>query len=298
MNEQQTFFWKQRRKAMVALSQQQSLLVTYAGFRKRGGDDVEGHDVVAFDVAEDEDEGLDGGTATSSTAAASAASSSSSAATAKPAAAAATTVGAPVAIDYSKYDHITVSRSGPKAEDAPAITAFGDIRARCPTQVWSNLQRMGYSRPTPVQQHAIPLAFDGRDVMCCAETGSGKTCAFLLPAVCALLQQQQQQQQNGEGDGGSGKVSSVSSTTTGSPFVHTCGWGGGGGVGNSAVVDRSAGGMQCQRVFIRAPSPPLAPHPPHPPPYATSRPTSSQRHRPSTDHACLCQTVAPNMLTR
>ena len=45
---------------------------------------------------------------------------------------------------------------------------------------------MGYARPTPVQKHAVPFALGGRDVMCCAQTGSGKTCAFLLPVVAHL----------------------------------------------------------------------------------------------------------------
>jgi hypothetical protein len=46
---------------------------------------------------------------------------------------------------------------------------------------------IGWSKPTGIQQQAIPAALEGRDVIGLAETGSGKTGAFALPVLQALL---------------------------------------------------------------------------------------------------------------
>ncbi|APX24039.1 MAG: ATP-dependent helicase [Rhodobacteraceae bacterium] len=51
------------------------------------------------------------------------------------------------------------------------------------------LSRAGFSEPTPIQNQAIPLALEGHDVLGLAQTGTGKTLAFGLPLIDALLAQ-------------------------------------------------------------------------------------------------------------
>src|SRR5215203_5517219 len=62
-------------------------------------------------------------------------------------------------------------------KDLGLLSAFAD---RC--------ERLGYVEPTPIQKQAIPVVLEGGDVIACAETGTGKTAAFLLPILNRQVQ--------------------------------------------------------------------------------------------------------------
>ena len=51
------------------------------------------------------------------------------------------------------------------------------------------VKELGFVKPTPIQTEAVPPALDGRDLLACAQTGSGKTAAFLLPIMHRLMDQ-------------------------------------------------------------------------------------------------------------
>jgi len=51
-------------------------------------------------------------------------------------------------------------------------------------------ERCRFASLTPIQRHAVPLAFEGRDIIASAATGSGKTAAYLIPAIAAILANQ------------------------------------------------------------------------------------------------------------
>ena len=55
-------------------------------------------------------------------------------------------------------------------------------------RIVARIKAIGYTTPTPIQQQAIPMVLKGRDVMGLAQTGTGKTAAFMLPILQRLTQ--------------------------------------------------------------------------------------------------------------
>jgi len=87
-------------------------------------------------------------------------------------------------INFAKYDDIPVSTTGDNVPSA--IKSFTGAGLR-PILV-ENVTKSGYKKPTPVQKNGIPIVMAGRDMMACAQTGSGKTAAFLLPIIHRMIE--------------------------------------------------------------------------------------------------------------
>ncbi|CAJ0961331.1 unnamed protein product, partial [Mesorhabditis belari] len=86
-------------------------------------------------------------------------------------------------INFDKYQEIPVNVKG--SDVPPVMETFDD--AKVSDLVRQNIQRSGYTKPTPVQKYSIPILLAGRDLMSCAQTGSGKTAAFLVPMIDKFL---------------------------------------------------------------------------------------------------------------
>ncbi len=65
------------------------------------------------------------------------------------------------------------------------VTTFSELELD--ENLLEALQDKGFTRPTAIQAAAIPPALDGRDILGSAPTGTGKTAAYLLPALQHLL---------------------------------------------------------------------------------------------------------------
>jgi ATP-dependent RNA helicase DDX3X len=86
-------------------------------------------------------------------------------------------------INFAKYDDIPVETSG--EEVPPPCLEFTIEELGQP--LINNTVRTGYTRPTPVQKYSIPIGLRRRDLMACAQTGSGKTAGFLFPVIAQML---------------------------------------------------------------------------------------------------------------
>ena len=74
-------------------------------------------------------------------------------------------------INFDKYDDIPVEVTG--SNPVKPIQSFD--QAKLSESMQKNVQKAKYTKPTPVQKYAIPTISAGRDLMACAQTGSGKT---------------------------------------------------------------------------------------------------------------------------
>ncbi|XP_056414123.1 ATP-dependent RNA helicase DDX3X isoform X2 [Hyla sarda] len=90
--------------------------------------------------------------------------------------------GSNTGINFEKYDDIPVEATGSNCP--PHIEIFQDVNMG--EIIMGNIALTRYTRPTPVQKHAIPIIMEKRDLMACAQTGSGKTAAFLLPILSQI----------------------------------------------------------------------------------------------------------------
>jgi ATP-dependent RNA helicase DDX3X len=102
-------------------------------------------------------------------------------------------------IDFAKYDDIKVEvkNGAGEKEEGKGFTDFDQLSLD--PIIRRNIELMRYATPTPIQRHSVPIGLDGKDLMCCAQTGSGKTCAFLLPVV-ANLAKSKPSHDNGKGE--------------------------------------------------------------------------------------------------
>ena len=82
-------------------------------------------------------------------------------------------------INFSNYDDIPVEASG---HDVPEPT-LQFTNPPLDDHLLSNIKLANYKTPTPVQKYSIPIVMGGRDLMACAQTGSGKTGGFLFPIL-------------------------------------------------------------------------------------------------------------------
>ncbi|KAG5466891.1 hypothetical protein LSCM1_01068 [Leishmania martiniquensis] len=85
-------------------------------------------------------------------------------------------------VSLENYDSIPVEMV---PRDVKPVEDFADLLVE--PALAANIERCGYKRPTPVQRYGIPVALSGSDLMACAQTGSGKTAAFLIPVVQYML---------------------------------------------------------------------------------------------------------------
>ncbi|KAK2985380.1 hypothetical protein RJ640_029337 [Escallonia rubra] len=86
-------------------------------------------------------------------------------------------------INFDAYEDIPVETSGNNVP--PPVNTFAEIDLGDALNL--NIRRCKYVKPTPVQRYTIPISLAGRDLMACAQTGSGKTAAFCFPIISGIM---------------------------------------------------------------------------------------------------------------
>jgi len=86
-------------------------------------------------------------------------------------------------INFDKYQDIPVEASGRNIPDPIDSFADSDLHEL----MKFNINLSGFDIPTPVQKSSVPIITNGRDLMACAQTGSGKTGAFLFPILSSCF---------------------------------------------------------------------------------------------------------------
>lgn len=80
-----------------------------------------------------------------------------------------------------------IETQGLPEHDVPVIVENW-AEAELEAQLIKNIERSKYTMPRKIQSHVIPLVLHGFDIKAQAETGSGKTCAFLIPIINMIMQ--------------------------------------------------------------------------------------------------------------
>src|SRR5688572_3386313 len=98
-----------------------------------------------------------------------------------------------IALDPAPRSRYSAVRSGPTPRllfssfrRNPPMTRFEDLKLIEP--LLKALREEKYEIPTPIQEKTIPHALEGKDLLGCAQTGTGKTAAFALPILQRLTQ--------------------------------------------------------------------------------------------------------------
>jgi ATP-dependent RNA helicase RhlE len=87
--------------------------------------------------------------------------------------------------DRAQAPHRPQAAERPQAAYDPAPVAFTSLKLD--PSLLEGITVRGFERTTPIQSAVIPIALDGHDVIGCADTGTGKTVAFVLPILDRLL---------------------------------------------------------------------------------------------------------------